>query len=193
MGSHTFRERTICHQLFLVNKKDGKLCPVQDYRPLNKYTKKNHNVFPLIPQVVDRLAGCTLFTKFNIHWGYNNIRIREGNKWKAAFLTPEGLFKPTMMFFGLTNSPATFQMMMNSIFQMEVAEGWLSVYMGDITIHTKPHLGETEKQHKTQHQGLIYQILDKLEENDLYLKPEKCKFLKREIDYLGVIIGNGQL
>jgi hypothetical protein len=54
-----------------------------------------------------------------------------------------------MMFFRLTNSPATFQMMMNSIFQMEVAEGWLSVYMDDIGIHTKPHLGETEKQHKT--------------------------------------------
>ena len=101
---------------FFVKKKDGKLRPVQDYRPLNKYTKKNRNVSPLIPQVVDRLAGCTLFTKFDIRWGYNNIRIKEGDEWKAAFLTPEGLFEPLVMFFGLTNSPATFQMMMNEIF-----------------------------------------------------------------------------
>jgi hypothetical protein len=76
---------------------------------------------------------------------------------------------------------------------MEVAKGWLSVYMDDIAIHTKPHVGETEKQHETRCQNLMHQILDKLEENDLYLKPKKCKFLKREIDYLGVIVGNGQL
>jgi len=77
--------------IFFVKKKDGKLCPVQDYLPVNKWTKKNRNVSPLIPQVVDRLTGCTLFTKFNIRWGYNNIQIKEGNEWKAAFLTPEGL------------------------------------------------------------------------------------------------------
>jgi len=104
-----------------VKKKDDKLCPVQDYQPLNKYTKRNQNVSLLIPQVIDRLAGCTLFTKFDIRWGYNSIWIKQGNKWKAAFLTPEGLFEPLVMFFGLTNSPVTFQMMMKSIFRMEVA------------------------------------------------------------------------
>jgi hypothetical protein len=166
---------------------------VQDYRPLNKYTKKNRNVSPLIPQVIDRLAGCTLFTKFDIRWGYNNIRIKEGDEWKAAFLTPQGLFEPLVMFFGLTNSPATFQAMMNEIFRMEVAQGWLSVYMDDIAIHTKPLNGETEEQHEQRHKWLIHQILEKLETHDLYLKPEKCKFLKREIEYLGVIVGNGVL
>src|SRR6267142_2746197 len=59
--------------VFCVKKKDGKLCPVQDYRPVKKWTKKNRNVSPLIPQVVDQLTGCTLFTKFDIRWGYNNI------------------------------------------------------------------------------------------------------------------------
>ena len=101
---------------FFVKKKDGKLRPVQDYRLLNKWTKKNRNVSPLIPSVVDRLAGCSLFTKFDIRWGYNNIRIKPGDEWKVAFLTPEGLFESTVMFFRLTNSPATFQMMMNTIF-----------------------------------------------------------------------------
>ena len=163
---------------FFIKKEDGKLRPVQDYRPLNKYTKKNRNVSPLIPQVIDRLAGCTLFTKFDIRWGYNNIRIKEGDKWKAAFLMPQGLFKPLVMFFGLTNSLATFQAMMNEIFRMEVAQGWLSVYMNDIAIHTKPFDGEMEQQHEQWHKQLIHQILEKLEVHDLYLKPEKCKFLK---------------
>jgi hypothetical protein len=71
---------------------------------------------PLIPQTIDRLSGCITFTKFDVRWGYNNVHIKEGDEWKAAFLTPEGLFKPTVMFFSLTNSPATFQMMMNMIF-----------------------------------------------------------------------------
>ena len=62
-------------------------------------------------------------------------------------MTPEGLFEPTVMFFGLTNSPATFQMMINTIFRREVALGWLSVYMDDIAIHTKPKQGETDKEH----------------------------------------------
>jgi hypothetical protein len=65
------------------------------------------------------------------------MRIREGDEWKAAFITNEGLFKPTVMFFGLTNSPATFQMMMNSIFANDIAEKWLMVYMDDMAIHTK--------------------------------------------------------
>jgi Reverse transcriptase (RNA-dependent DNA polymerase) len=108
-------------------------------------------VSPLIPQVIDRLSGCTLFTKFNIRWGYNNIWIKEGDEWKAAFLTKEGLFEPTVMFFRLTNSPATFQRMMNTIFQLEVAQGWLSVYMDDMAIHTKLHTNETKEQHLQQH------------------------------------------
>ncbi len=136
---------------FFVKKKDGKLHPVQDYQLINKWMKWNQNVSPLIPQVIDRLRGCTLFTKVNVHWGYNNIRIKEGDKWKAAFLTPKGLFKPTVMFFGLTNSPATFQMMINTIFHTEVAQGWLLVYMDDITIHIKCKPDETEQQHLEQH------------------------------------------
>ena len=97
------------------------------------------------------------------------------------------------MFFGLTNLPAMFQAMMNKIFRMEVAQGWLSVYMNDIAIHMKPLNREMEQQHKQQHKQLTHQVLKKLEEHDLYLKLEKCKFLKREIEYLGVIVGNSIL
>jgi hypothetical protein len=178
---------------FFVKKKDGKLQPVQDYQPINKWTKKNCNVSPLIPQTINRLSGCTLFTKFDVRWGYNNVRIKNGDEWKAAFLTPEGLFEPTVMFFGLTNSLATFQMMMNMIFRREVAQGWLSVYMDDIAIHTKPHVNESDSQHRQRHEMLTHQILQKLHDNDLYLKPSKCEFVKEEIEYLGVIIGKNQM
>ena len=151
------------------------------------------SISTLIPQIIDKMSRCTLFTKFNVHWGYNNIHIRKGNEWKATFLTPEGLFGPMVMFFSLTNSSATFQIMMNTIFRKEVTEGWLSVYMDNITIHTKPKPGEMEEQHLAWHQDLTHHILDKLEREDLYLKPEKCMFKQKEIDYLGVIVGKGTL
>jgi Reverse transcriptase (RNA-dependent DNA polymerase) len=135
----------------------------------------------------------TVFTKFNVRWGYNNIQIKEGDKWKATFLTPEGLFKHIVMFFGLTNSLATFQIMMNTIFCKDVAQGWISIYMDDIAIYTKRKPDETEEQHIKRHQTYIYHILDKLKENNLYLKPEKYKFKKEEIKYLGVIIRKNKL
>ena len=148
---------------------------------------------PLIPQTIDHLSGCTLFTKFDVRWGYNNVRIKKEDEWKAAFLTPEGLFELTVMFFGLTNSPATFQMMMNTIFRKEVAKEWLSVYMDDIAIHTRPKENESDLQHRSRHHTLTHHVLDKLEKHNLYLKLEKCAFEKEEIDYLGVTIGQNTI
>ena len=98
-----------------------------------------------------------------------------------------------VMFFRLTNSPATFQMMMNTIFQKEVGEGWLLVYMDNIAIHMAKHPHKTEEQHTAHHREYVQQMLDKLEEHDLYLKPEKCQFEKAEIKYLRVIVGKGRL
>ena len=109
-----------------------------------------------------------MFTKVDIRWGYNNIRIKEGDEHKAAFITNQGLFEPTVMFFGLTNSPATFQMMMNVIFTEEIAEGWLIVYMDDILVATKDDLQFHEK--------CVHQMLEKLKKHNLYLKLEKCVF-----------------
>jgi hypothetical protein len=86
-----------------------------------------------------------------------------------------------------------FKTMMNTIFQNEVGEGWLSVYMDDLAIHTAKLPHETEEQHWSRHQAYVHWILDKLEENDLYLKPEKCKFKRDEIEYLGVIVGKNHL
>jgi hypothetical protein len=84
-------------------------------------------------------------------------------------------------------------MMMNMIFRKEVSQGWLSVYMDNIAIHTRRRAKETKEQHRQRHQEYTHHILDKLEKHDLYLKPEKCEFAKQEIKYLRVIIGQNRI
>ena len=132
---------------FFIKKKNGKLRPVQDYRPVNSWTIKNQYPLPLIPSLIDRLQDCTLFTGFDIEWGYNKVLIKPKDRWKVAFITNEGLYKPTVMFFGLTNSPATFQTMMNTIFRDLIDEGSVTIYMDDIAIHTGTRPGESNKDH----------------------------------------------
>src|SRR5271155_2074734 len=102
---------------------------------LNEGTIKNTYPLPLISELVDQLKGSKYFTKLDIQWGYNNVRIKDGDQWKAAFKTNLGLFEPTM-FFGLTNSPATFQTMMNELFQDLIQERWVIIYMDNILILT---------------------------------------------------------
>ena len=167
---------------FFIKKKDGKLQPVQDYQWLNEWTVKNHYPLPLISELITCVQGAKRFTKVDIRWGYNNIRIKEGDEHKAAFITNQGLFEPTVMFFGLTNSPATFQTMMNAIFTEEIAEGWLIVYMDNILVTTKDD--------SKFHEKCIHQMLKKLKKHDLYLKPEKCIFNQKRIEFLGVILEN---
>jgi hypothetical protein len=156
---------------FFIKKKDGKLCPVIDYRKLNDYTVKNKYPLPLIPGLIARVKDAWIFTKFNIRWGYNNIRIKEEDIHKAAFKTKYGLMEPTVMPFGPTNAPATFQAMMDHEFE-EITEQFrlkgteIIIYMDDILIATMTKLQD--------HREAVHAILDRLEELDLYLKPEKC-------------------
>ena len=110
---------------------------MQDYQPINKWTIKNRYPLPLIPQLIDRLDDAELITTVNIRWGYNMVRIIPEDQHKAAFVTNQGLFEPTVMFFGLTNSPTTFQTMMDTIFCKQIMRGTLTVYMDDIAVHTK--------------------------------------------------------
>src|SRR5882672_9767207 len=104
--------------VFFIKKKDGSLCLIKDYRKLNALTIKNAYPLPLIPDLLNTVsrAKAKYFTKLDIQWGYNNVTIKDGDKWKAAFWTNQGLLEPLVMFFGLTNSPVTFQTMMNDIF-----------------------------------------------------------------------------
>ena len=103
--------------LFYQAKKDGKLHPIIDYKALNSWTICDTYPLPLISDIIDHLQGKSLFTKFDIQWGYNNICIKEEDRWKAAFKTPFGLYQPKVMYFGLTNSPPTFCRAMVYIFR----------------------------------------------------------------------------
>jgi RNase H-like domain found in reverse transcriptase/Reverse transcriptase (RNA-dependent DNA polymerase)/Integrase zinc binding domain/Chromo (CHRromatin Organisation MOdifier) domain len=160
---------------------------------VNEWTIRNAYPLPLIPELIDRLNGCSLYTKFDIRWGYNNVRIKKGDEWKAAFITNEGLFEPTVMFFGLTNSPATFQTMMNSIFSEEIAERWMTIYMDDMAIHTKREENESELQHILRHRSYVSRVLAKLQRHNLFLKPEKCTFEQPSIEFLGVRVQQGSV
>jgi hypothetical protein len=93
----------ITSNFFFVGKKDGKLRPVQDYRDPNDITIKNATPLPLIPDLIDKLQGARYFTKFDVRWGYNNICIKHGDEWKAAFKCSFGLFEPLVMTFGVRN------------------------------------------------------------------------------------------
>ena len=84
---------------------------IQDYRYLNEWTIKNNYLLPLISDIVENISMKKVFTKLDLWWGYNNVWIKKGDKWKVAFMTLEGSFEPTVIFFGLTNSLETFQMM----------------------------------------------------------------------------------
>ena len=170
--------------VFFVKKKNGSLRLVQDYRALNALTVKNRYPLPLVPDLISQLKGARLYTKLDVRWGYNNVRIKEGDEWKAAFRTNRGLFEPLVMFFGLTNSPATFQTMMNDIFQDLIMEGVVSVYMDDILIFT-----QTLEEH---HQVLCL-VMAVLRRYKLYLHPDKCDFEQTRIEYLGLVISEGKV
>ena len=166
--------------VFFVGKKDGKKRIVQDYKYLNEWTIKNNYLLLLISDVLENIGIKKLFTKMDLRWGYNNMRIKKGDEWKAAFTTLEGSFEPTVMFFRLTNSPATFQAMMNELLRDLINTGKVAVFIDDVIVGT-----ETEEGHNE----LVTEIIKRLEENDLYVKLEKCKWKVREVGFLRVVIG----
>lgn len=144
---------------------------------------KNKYLLPLISDLVNQLRSAKYFTKVDVCWGYNNVCIKDGDEWKAAFRTNHGLFEPLVMFFGLTNSPATFQMMMNDIFQDLIMEGVVCVYIDDILIYTC-----TRKEHRC----VARIVMECLHEHKLYLWLDKCEFECTHIEYLGLIILEGK-
>ena len=152
--------------VFFVGKKDGKKRIVQDYRYLNEWTIKNNYPLPLISDVLENIGMKKLFTKIDLRWEYNNVRIKERDEWKVAFTMPEGLFEPTVMFFGLTNSSATFQAMISKLLRNLINTGKVAVFIDNIIVGTETEEG---------HDELVVEVVKRLEENDLYVKPKKCK------------------
>jgi len=151
--------------VFFMGKKDRKKRMVQDYWYLNKGTVKDNYPLSLILDLIDTMGTKRVFTKMDLQWRYNNIQIKKGDEWKAAFMTHLGVYELTVMFFGLTNSPATFQAMMNNILRDLINTGEVAAFMDDVLIGT-----EEEKKHNE----IVEEVLRKMKENDLYIKPEKC-------------------
>jgi hypothetical protein len=125
-----------------------------------------------------QLQGAKIFTKLDLRWGYNNVRIREGDKYKMAFRTKYRLFKTLVMPFGLTNAPTAFQHFMNDIFQ-DMLDTKVVIYLDDILIFSK----EQES-----HERDIKEVLKRLAANQLFCKLSKCNFHVRTVDYLGLVI-----
>ena len=156
--------------VFFVLKKDGKKRMVQkrmvqNYQYLNSWTIKNNYPLLLISELIDSIGKKKMFTKMDLRWGYNNMRIKDEDEWKAAFSMPEGSFEPMVMFFGLTNLPATFQAMINDLLRDLVVEEKVAVFIDDVII-----VMETEEEHDE----IVEKVLRRLEENDLFVKLEKC-------------------
>ena len=173
---------------FFIHKKNGKLHLVQDYWKINAMMVCNMVPIPRAADHIHDLGGAQYYMKMDIHSGYNNICIKDGDQEKGTFKTRYGLFKLTVMFFGLTNSPATFQTMMDNIFRDIILKHkplgmTICVYIDDIGIATRTSLPD--------HMAAVHDILSVTQTHDLFFSLEKCLFHTPEMDHLGVILGRG--
>ncbi|QRV84430.1 Transposon Ty3-G Gag-Pol polyprotein [Ceratobasidium sp. AG-Ba] len=164
--------------VIFVKKKNGSLRMCIDYRKLNDMTVKNVYPLPRSSDLIEKLQGAKIFSKFDLKWGYNLVRIKEGDEWKTAFKTRYGLFEYLVMPFGLTNAPATFQHFMNDIFR-DILDIYVIIYLDDILVFSK---------NKEEHEQHVREVLSRLQRHNLYCNLAKCFFSVEEIDYLGLIV-----
>ncbi|KAI2644119.1 Transposon Tf2-9 polyprotein [Labeo rohita] len=163
---------------FFVGKKDGSLRPCIDYRGLNNITVKNTYPLPLISSAFERLQGASIFTKLDLRNAYHLVRIRRGDEWKTAFNTPRGHFEYLVMPFGLSNSPGVFQALVNDVLR-DMVDQFIYVYLDDILIFS------SSLQEHVQH---VRRVLQRLLENGLFVKAEKCDFHAQSVPFLGYIV-----
>jgi len=170
--------------VFFVEKKNRSKHMVMDYCRLNKQTVKNNYPLPLITDLIDSMGNKRVFTKMDLRWGYNNVRIKKGDEWKAAFTTHMGSYELVVMFFEMTDLLATFQGMMNKILRDMINEGKVAAFVDDMLIETETEEG---------HHNIVEEVLRRLEENDLYVKPEKCTWKVQKVNFLGVVMSQGKI
>jgi hypothetical protein len=154
-----------CPTIF-VKKKDGTLWMCVDYCPLNAVTIKNKYPLPRIDTLFDQLAGAMVFSKIDLRSGYHQIKIRPYDIPKISFSTRYRLYEYLVMSFNLTNAPAFFMYLMNSVFMLEL-DKFVVVFIDDILIYSK-----NDEEH-AQHLRIV---LARLREHKLYAKFSKCEF-----------------
>ncbi|EXX71174.1 gag-pol fusion protein [Rhizophagus irregularis DAOM 197198w] len=164
----------------LVRKKNGKLHFCVDYRELNNVTIKDAYPLPRIDDMLDSFGKAQCFTFLNLASGYRQVEMNPADRPKTAFITQFGTYQFKVMPFGLCNAPATFQRLMD-----EVLRGYLwkfvMVYLDNVIIYS-----DTFEQH-LEHLRVIF---DRLEDAGLKLNPDKCSFVKEELEFLGHIVSN---
>jgi hypothetical protein len=168
-----------CPALF-VSKKDKGLHLCVDYRPLNAVTIKNKYPLSHIDILFDQLAGARVFSKIDLRSGYHQIKIRDDDIPKTAFSIRYGLYEYLVMSFGLTNAPAHFVYLMNSVFMPEL-DKFVVVFIDDILVYSK----STED-----HEEHLRIVLQQLRDHQLYAKFNKCKFWINEVPFLGHVISS---
>jgi hypothetical protein len=156
----------IWHHVLFVEKKDGTKRMCIDYRALNEVTIKNKYPLPRIEDLFDQLRGASVFSKIDLRSGYHQLSIRPSDIPKTAFITKYGLYEFTVMSFGLTNAPAFFMNLMNSVF-MEYLDKFVVVFIDDILIYS---------QSEEEHASHLRMVLQRLREHQLYAKLSKCEF-----------------
>jgi hypothetical protein len=152
-----------------------------DYHSLNEVTIKNKYPLPRIDDLFDQLKGSCVFSKIDLRSRYRQLKIRGTDIPKTAFITRYGLYEYMVMSFGLTNAPAYFMYLMNKVF-MEYLDKFMVVFINDILIFSK---------NEEEHDEHICLVLQKLRENQLYAKLNKCEFWLKEVSFLGHIISEG--
>jgi len=130
--------------VLFVGKKNGSKRMVMDYCNLNDQTVKNNYPLPLITDLINNMDNKKVFTKIDLRWGFNNVRIKEGDEWKGVFITHVGSFEPTVMFFGMTNLPATFQAIMNEILRDLINKGKVATFVDNVLVGTEAEEGHDE-------------------------------------------------
>jgi hypothetical protein len=154
-----------CPAIF-VKKKDQTLRMCVDYRPLNEVTIKNKYPLPRIDLLFDQLVGAKVFSKIDLRSDYHQIWVQPEDIPKTAFTTRYGLYEYLVMSFGLTNAPAHFTYLMNSVFMPEL-DKFVVVFIDDILIYSKS---------KEEHATHLRVVLTRLWEHKLYAKFSKCEF-----------------
>ena len=152
--------------IIFVDKRDGTTRLCVDYRKLNDVTIKNKYPLPKIEDLFDQLNGARIFSKIDLRTGYHQLKVRETDIPKTAFITRYGLYEYTVMSFGLTNAPAYFMNLMNKVF-MDYLDQFVVVFIDYILIYSKS---------EEEHEEHLRIVLETLRQHQLYAKFSKCQF-----------------
>ena len=162
-------------------KKDGKLRLCNDYRRLNKQTQRDCFPTPIASDLIARTRGARMFSKLDLQAGFNQLRIREGDQHKTAFITPSGLYEWVVCPFGLSNTPGCFQRLMNHVLSDHIEAGYCVVFCDDVAIFT-------DSDDPSVHMEKLVAVLETLREHNLLVKGSKTELFRSEIEFLGFTV-----